>query len=309
MPYEWDEQTKVSSKSAEPASDPASAKDQSAYLIVLAGTGVGEMHKLTRDVTTIGRGSQADIQVTDEGISRRHAEIRMIADTATICDLGSTNGTYCNGERVTEQPLADGDKIQVGSTTILKFTFHDSLDESFQRQMYESALRDGLTKIFNKRYFQERLESEFSYAQRHRSPLSLLLFDLDHFKNINDTAGHLAGDHTLVTLAELVAKTMRQEDVLARYGGEEFVILCRGVDRAGAVVFAERIRKLVAAQSFVYEGRPLQVTISIGVASLPPDGMEGAAELVQAADEALYEAKRAGRNCVHQAARGAIQTG
>jgi two-component system, cell cycle response regulator len=300
VPYEWDEQTKVSNKTNEPPE--SAAHDRSvAYLIVLAGTGVGEMHKLTRAVTTIGRGSQADIQVTDEGISRRHAEIHMNDQEASIHDLGSTNGTYCNGERVTKRPLADGDKIQVGSTTILKFTFHDSLDESFQRQMYESALRDGLTKIFNKRYFQERLESEFSYAMRHRSPLSLLLFDLDHFKNVNDTCGHLAGDHALVTLTELVAQTMRQEDVLARYGGEEFVILCRGVDRAGALVFAERVRKLVAAQSFVYEGRKLQVTISVGVASLPPDGMENGAQLVQAADDALYEAKRAGRNRVHQA--------
>ncbi len=300
MPYEWDEQTKVSNKASDPQD--GAARDRSvAYLIVLAGTGVGEMHKLTREVTTIGRGSQADIQVVDEGISRRHAEIRMQDQEASVHDLGSTNGTYCNGERVSSRPLADGDKIQVGSTTILKFTFHDSLDESFQRQMYESALRDGLTKVFNKRYFQERLESEFSYALRHRSPLSLLLFDLDHFKAVNDTAGHLAGDYALVALSELVAQTMRQEDVLARYGGEEFVILCRGVDRAGAVVFAERVRKLVAAHNFVYEGQRLTITISVGVSSVPPDGMDGAAELVQAADEALYAAKRAGRNRVHEA--------
>jgi diguanylate cyclase (GGDEF)-like protein len=293
---DWDDDTKIASK--DELQKPVTKDRDRAYLIVLAGSSVGEMYKLATERTIIGRGNQADIHVVDDGISRRHAEIHNNGKEILIRDLGSTNGTFCNGERIGEHTLRDGDKIQVGSTTILKFTFHDSLDETFQRQMYESALRDGLTKIFNKKYFLDRLESEFAYAVRHKSPLSLVLFDIDHFKKINDTYGHLAGDYALATLAGLVAGTIRQEDVFARYGGEEFAVICRGVDLTGAATFGERIRRLVQAHLFVYQTTELKVTVSVGIAAVPDVGMREHAELIAAADEALYEAKRGGRNRV-----------
>jgi diguanylate cyclase (GGDEF)-like protein len=295
-PIDWDDDTKIASK--DELQKPVAKDRDRAYLIVLAGSSVGEMYKLTSERTIIGRGNQADIHVIDDGISRRHAEIVNSGENIKICDLGSTNGTFCNGERIDEHVLRDGDKIQVGSTTILKFTFHDSLDETFQRQMYESALRDGLTKIFNKKYFLDRLESEFAYAIRHKTPLSLVMFDLDHFKKINDTHGHLAGDYALATLANLVAGTIRQEDVFARYGGEEFAVICRGVELVGAAAFGERIRRMVQAQLFVYQSTELKVTVSVGVAAVPDVGMREHAELIAAADEALYDAKRGGRNRV-----------
>jgi diguanylate cyclase (GGDEF)-like protein len=296
MPLDWDDDTKISDNDG--FARPLVQDRDRAYLIVLAGNNVGEMYKITKSETIIGRGSQADIHVVDDGISRRHAMIIHRGDEISVKDLGSTNGTFCNGQRVTEQALSDGDKIQVGSTTILKFTFHDSLDESFQRQMYESALRDGLTKIFNKKYFQDRLESEFAYSVRHQSPLSLVMFDIDHFKQINDTHGHLAGDAVLVTLANAVTQTIRQEDVFARYGGEEFVVICRGVDLQGATLFGERVRRMVQSQAFLYQTTEIKVTISVGVATVPDVGMHGPAELVALADDALYEAKRGGRNRV-----------
>jgi diguanylate cyclase (GGDEF)-like protein len=293
---DWDDETKISAK--EEMNRPAPADRDRAYLIVLAGSSVGEMYKITAETTVIGRGQQADIQVIDEGISRRHAEIMHKGEEIVIRDLGSTNGTYCNGDKIAEHTLTDGDKIQVGSTTILKFTFHDSLDESFQRQMYESALRDGLTKIFNKKYFLDRLESEFAYAVRHRTPLSLVMFDIDHFKRINDTHGHLAGDYALSTLAKVVSDTIRQEDVFARYGGEEFAVICRGIDLAGALAFGERIRRCVDGQAFVYNGIDIKVTVSVGVAAVPEVGMKEPQELIGSADDALYQAKRQGRNRV-----------
>jgi diguanylate cyclase (GGDEF)-like protein len=296
VPLDWDDETKISAK--EELNRPTPKDRDRAYLIVLAGASVGEMYKITSESTVIGRGQQADIQVIDEGISRRHAEIKHEGENILIRDLGSTNGTYCNGEKITEYQLSDGDKIQVGSTTILKFTFHDSLDESFQRQMYESALRDGLTKIFNKKYFQDRLESEFAYAVRHRTPLSLVMFDIDHFKRINDTHGHLAGDYALSTLSKVVSDTIRQEDVFARYGGEEFAVICRGIDLGGALAFGERIRRCVDAQAFVYNGVDIKVTVSVGVAAVPEVGMKEPQELIGAADDALYQAKRQGRNRV-----------
>jgi diguanylate cyclase (GGDEF)-like protein len=303
-PLDWDDETKIAPRGE--VASPAAANRDRAYLIVLAGSSVGEMYKINDEVTTIGRGNNADVHIVDDGISRKHCEIAHSGNQILVRDLGSTNGTFLNGNRISEHVLQDGDKIQVGSTTILKFTFHDSLDETFQRQMYESALRDGLTKAFNKKYFADRLESEFAYANRHKSPLSLVMFDIDHFKAINDTHGHLAGDYALATLAGLVSTTIRQEDVFARYGGEEFAVICRGIALDGAGTFAERIRKLVAAHPFSYEGTPLRITISCGVASVPEIGMREHAELIAAADEALYSAKRGGRNRVIVAGAAAV---
>jgi diguanylate cyclase (GGDEF)-like protein len=296
VPVNWDDETRFTSR--ENVEKEAGDERDRAYLIVLAGSSVGEMFILNTSRTVIGRGNQADIHIIDEGISRRHAEVMQEGDRVFVRDLGSTNGTFLNGHRINEHPLKDGDKIQVGSTTILKFTFHDSLDESFQRQMYESALRDGLTKAFNKKYFLERLDSEFAYSIRHKSPLSLIMLDIDHFKSINDSYGHLAGDYALATMAGVVASGTRQEDVFARYGGEEFGIICRGIDLEGAVVFAERIRQMVAAASFVYGQTQLNVKISVGVATVPETGMREYTELIACADEALYAAKRGGRNRV-----------
>jgi len=294
---DFDDETKVAD--SHEVQKPGTRDRDRAYLIVLAGTAVGEMYKISKSETTIGRGSQADIQVIDEGISRKHAAIRLDGERVVVADLGSTNGTFLNGERVAGiHALSDGDKIQVGSTTILKFTFHDSLDESFQRQMYESALRDGLTKAFNKKYFLERLESEFAYALRHNSALSLVMFDIDHFKKINDTHGHLAGDSALVTLANVIHATIRKEDVFARYGGEEFAVICRGVDLNGAALFGERIRAKIEATSFNYSGATIAMTVSVGVAAVGGSSMQEMLQLVGLADDALYTAKRQGRNRV-----------
>jgi diguanylate cyclase (GGDEF)-like protein len=163
--------------------------------------------------------------------------------------------------------------------------------------MYESALRDGLTKLFNKKYFLDRLEGEFAFAVRHHAPLSLVLFDIDHFKEVNDTHGHLAGDHALQTLAQAVSENTRQEDVFARYGGEEFAIICRGVDLEGATVFGERIRGCVERATLVHNGVTIRMTVSVGVAAVG-EGMRQSFELITQADEALYQAKRTGRNRV-----------
>ena len=148
-------------------------KRDRAYLVVLAGASVGEMYKIDGEKTVIGRGQKAQIRLYDDGISREHAQILVEGNRIFLQDLGSTNGTYCNGLQVDKKELVDGDKILVGSTTILKFTYHDNLDEIFQRQMYESALRDGLTKAFNKKYFTDRLESE-SLAFHERVRLGFL---------------------------------------------------------------------------------------------------------------------------------------
>ncbi|MGK3996027.1 diguanylate cyclase [Sorangium sp. So ce1024] len=274
-----------------------SAKDR-AYLIVLAGSNVGEMYRVEGSEIVIGRASGATIRLNDDGISRRHARLLQIDSQVLIEDLNSSNGTLVNGEKVTRVALHDGDKIRLGSTTVLKFTYHDYLDESFQQQMYDAALRDALTKAFNKKYFLDRLETEVSYARRHSAHLSLLMFDVDHFKRINDTFGHLAGDYVLARIAKIASNTVRTEDVFARYGGEEFGILCRGVALENAGILGERLRLLVEGSVFEHEGVRVPTTISVGVAAHPDIPVQTGQQLIAAADEALYEAKRTGRNRV-----------
>ena len=273
-------------------------KRDRAYLVVLAGASVGEMYKIESEETIIGRGQRAAIRLFDDGISREHAKITVEGSKIFLFDLGSTNGTYCNGLKVDRKELADGDKILVGSTTILKFTYHDNLDEIFQKQMYESALRDGLTKAFNKKYFTDRLESEYTFSIRHATPLALVLFDIDHFKKVNDTYGHQAGDHVLSEISMLLTGALRAEDVFARYGGEEFGVICRGSDAAQALVVGERMRKAVEAYKFVYDGSHIPVTISVGVAVMPDATIKDANDLVTHADQALYKSKHGGRNRV-----------
>jgi two-component system, cell cycle response regulator len=286
----------------EPQAAPGGVKRDRAYLVVLAGASVGEMYKIEVEKTVIGRGQKAHIRLLDDGISREHAQIVVEGHRVFLQDLGSTNGTFCNGIKVDKRELADGDKILVGSTTILKFTYHDNLDEIFQKQMYESALRDGLTKAFNKKYFTDRLESELTFAIRHASSLALVMFDIDHFKKVNDTHGHQAGDHVLSEISTLLTTALRAEDVFARYGGEEFAIICRGIDVSQAQVVAERMRKAVEKHRFVHEGTPIPVTISIGVAGVPDPQVKDATDLVALADKALYQSKHGGRNrvTVHQ---------
>jgi two-component system cell cycle response regulator len=292
MHDEWDEKTVVSADVA--AQAPSGRKR--ARLIVLAGGNVGEMYEIAPQLI-LGRGREADVRLQGDGISRKHAWVRIEAEEAHFEDLGSTNGSFVNGTRVMRQTLVEGDKIQIGTGVILKFTFHDEMDEDFQRQMFESASRDALTQVYNKRFFLEQLDSEFAFSVRHKSDLSLMMFDLDHFKLINDNHGHVMGDYVLSELTRIVTPSIRIEDTFARYGGEEFVVLSR-CEIVSAGVVGERLRKSIEEHRFVHEGVSLQVTVSVGVDSMPNPRIATLEEFIAAADRALYEAKRLGRNRV-----------
>lgn len=274
------------------------SRDQ-AYLIVISGPHVGKMFKLEKDEATVGRSSKADMYVNDVGISRTHARLITWGEDVFVEDLKSANGTYLNGERVSRRiQLEDGDKITLGSTTILKFTYHDQLDETFQKQMFDAALRDGLTGAFNKNYLMNHLNSELAFAVRQQASLSVVMFDVDHFKPVNDNYGHLAGDAILKRLSELAQSMLRPDDIFARYGGEEFTIVSRGTDLPRAMVVAERLRQAIERTDFIYEGQRIPITVSMGVAAYPEIEATTPDDLIGAADKALYDAKRNGRNRV-----------
>lgn len=295
-----------------------------ARLVVVGGDNVGHVFSLA-DSTVLGRGDVA-IRLGGDEVSRKHAEIRRDGTRHFVRDLGSMNGTLVNGVAIEGlRELVEGDKVQIG-TTILRFALFDDVDERFQAQMYESALRDPLTRVFNRKYLDERLDSEAAYSLRHDTPLTLLLFDIDHFKSVNDSWGHLAGDAVLTQLADHVMRVIRAEDVLARFGGEEFAILSRGIDREGARQFAERLRSSVERGVFVYSARlaeqgaseaspPMRetnrltmqdlataqripLTISVGAATMPDPEIAQPMQLLARADDALYRAKTDGRNRV-----------
>lgn len=266
-----------------------------ANLVVLVGAEVGRMYRLERGDTVIGRSQQATVTLDDDSISRQHCTLTRVGDQFVVEDRGSSNGTYVNGDRVSRAVLKDGDKIRVGETTILRFGLVDGLDERFQQQLYDAALRDALTGAFNKRYFLDSLAKEIRFAARHQSQLVLVMFDLDHFKRVNDTYGHLAGDAILSQLGALALAVLRSEDVFARYGGEEFGVIARGISLAQGAQLAERLRTKVESTPFPIGAESLRVTLSLGVCSWHPGFVEPA-HFIGAADEALYEAKRTGRN-------------
>jgi two-component system, cell cycle response regulator len=293
MPRPPDDDTDQSVPIGQP---PPVARGPSAYLVVIAGPSFGEMHKLKGDRSVLGRDDTAEVRLMDDGISRAHAAVERDGGKFVLVDLKSTNGTFRNGMRIDRCDLSDGDKVAVGASTILKFTFQDQADERYQKQLFESALRDGLTATFNRRYFTDRLRTEMRFAERHDKALALLFVDIDHFKRINDAHGHQAGDHVLAAVAREMIATIRAEDVLARYGGEEFAIICREIEPEGARALGERLRVAVARQRFEHDGKVIPVTISVGVAVVR--GPKDSQPLIAAADAAMYEAKRTGRDRV-----------
>ncbi len=272
-----------------------------ACLVVIAGPDLGRYYELQPAEYLIGRAETADIGLRDLGVSRYHARIIYRDQQTTLIDLGSANGLFVNGVRVTPQEpalLNEGDKIALGRGTILKLDYVDELDQQFQQDLLNAALRDALTGAFNKRYLLQTLRVEFAYARRHRSRLGLAMVDLDFFKRINDQYGHLAGDAVLAQFGQIVLQTLRIEDIFARYGGEEFALLCRGSSQSQIADLAERLRLSIYNTKFIFEGQTLPVSASFGVVAMPECEVNDAFELLQVADKALYEAKTRGRNRV-----------
>lgn len=282
-----------------PPITPRHAKTR-AVLTVVSGPSTGRAYAIEGDVV-LGRGRDCSLRIDDPGASREHARITVTGDHRYVLeDLGSLNGTYVDGRRVDRAELQSGDRINMGPNVVVAFAIVDVQAERIAHQLYESSVRDPLTRAHNRRYLVERLASEIAYANRHRSKLGLILFDLDHFKRVNDTHGHLAGDDVLREVSALVQRLIRAEDLFARFGGEEFVILVRGIEHANVGRFAERLRSKVEMLEIAGSRDVLRVTISAGYALLDelPKEQRTADDLLRTADERLYRSKQAGRNRV-----------
>ena len=279
-------------------------------LTVLVGTEVGAVFVLDKPSNLIGRNEQAEITLVDDGISRRHASIVRNGPHYELEDHGSTNGTFIGSERISVRTrLRNGARVRCGDT-LLRFALQDEVEQQATRKIYEMSVRDGLTGLYNRRHFDERVEAEFAFALRHKAALCVMMCDIDHFKKVNDQYGHRGGDCVLRAVADKLREGVRTEDLVARYGGEELAIVARAIDFTGARVFAERMRTLIERTKVEWEGQTIAVTLSIGVAhNHAGPTVKSADQLVAAADHALYSAKHAGRNRVQTAvSAGAYST-
>src|SRR3954463_8807411 len=243
-------------------------------LVEIHGPELGKKYVLDEEEFTIGRDVKNNIVVDLDNVSRRHAKITTKEGKSYVVDLGSTNGTYLNDNEVLQEtPLRTGDYVKVGGS-IFKFLSGGNIETLYHEEIYQLTIVDGLTQINNKRFFLEFMEREMGRCHRYNRSLSLVMFDIDHFKKINDTNGHLAGDYVLRELAQTIKQRIRKEQCFARYGGEEFAVVMPEAGPDNARCFAEKIRKMVEDHPFAFEGKEIDVTISIGVADMSADMTE-----------------------------------
>jgi two-component system, cell cycle response regulator len=269
-----------------------------AVLLRMDGVQAGQIVGLEQWPFTVGRHPTNLLRVDEDSISRFHARIVQNGDEFLVEDLGSRNGTFVAGKRVTRARLEHDCWLQFGPRVSFRFSLTDVREERLLRKLYESSTRDALTGAYNRLHFEERLRSEVAYAIRHNAQASLVLIDLDHFKKVNDTYGHPAGDAVLKRSAEACLRALRAEDVFARFGGEEFAVVLRNIELKGAARLADRLRQSVCAVPVEVDGHSIQVTLSAGAASLLCCRTPSAEELISIADRRLYLAKQQGRNRV-----------
>lgn len=276
-------------------------------LVSLRGELLAESIPLERDEVILGRALEADVRVNDFRASRLHARIRIERDPVTdavrctITDLASTNGTLVNGQVLTEAVLNEGDKIVIGDQ-LFRFDMLDEIDREFQQQIHRLLFHDELTGLLTSKSFFSELRREASRSERESHPFCVLMMDIDHFKEVNDTYGHLVGSQTLEALGGVIKRALRAGDVAARFGGEEFAAFLLDADYAQGLVAAERVRSAVENYEFQATRRDslersgvFRITLSIGLAAFPDDAKDPI-QLVELADSALYRAKRSGRN-------------
>ncbi|MCP4449586.1 MAG: GGDEF domain-containing protein [Myxococcales bacterium] len=256
---------------------------------------IGLRRPLCKSVMVVGRDESADLTVTRGSVSRRHAELRRGAGGEwQVADMGSTNGTYLNDEEVEDAGLVDGDHVQFGDA-IFKFVLADSA--AYHDKVYSVTVLDGITSIYNQRYFFSHVDKQMAKAHHVKSDMALIIIDIDWFSDLNEERGGLCGDAVLRTLARRISLQAKSGHVSARIGGEEFAVFMPGAELDDALDLAESIREAVDCEAFAFEGNDFEVSVSIGVAA-SAEGELSARQLVTEARKQLTAAKENGRNCV-----------
>jgi diguanylate cyclase (GGDEF)-like protein len=276
------------------------AKQKPACLLVVGGELNGSIFDLPQGELTVGRNPDCTISLDFHGISRKHFTLTVDeASQVLLTDLGSANGTYLNNKKLeTPTVLKSGDMIKIGAIA-LKYIPKGDPERLTYDKLHEEANTDGLTKCYNKTFFNNHLELEVKKSKVTGKPLTLIIFDLDHFKKLNDNYGHDAGDYVLKEKATIIRENgIRQGDIFARYGGEEFCILLPNTNLKQGFEIAERLRKLIEKHEFIYDGKRLPVTASIGIADYR-EGVNTGTDLFKRADTAVYKSKESGRNQVN----------
>jgi len=289
-----------------PAVNGTAKSEQAIVLTIIAGneTDFGKHFVLERKRTAIGREKINDIALSDGKVSKAHCEVSVIrssrgVEQISLLDLDSTNGTYVNGEAVVQVTLKAGDKIQAGST-ILQLSYSDEIEREYHAKLFDFAARDALTGMYNKRFIVNELENYCRIARRSNRVFSIIMLDIDDFKQINDRYGHLAGDEYLKRIAGLFQRILREQDIAGRIGGEEFLVILPETTIDGAMQLAGRIRKNVEEFVLAHDESRVRTTISAGVCQYDL-GFKDIKEFVELADQAMYKAKRAEKNKVMRA--------
>jgi diguanylate cyclase (GGDEF)-like protein len=276
--------------------DPATR--ERGMLVETCGVFAGRPHPVGTEPTTIGRAGNCTLQIDDDALSRVHARVTRVGNEYVLEDMGSLNGCFVGDQRVSRASLRDGDRVRLGPRVDLRFHVVSEEEEKATVRLYEAGLRDPLTGLPNRRQLDDALRAELSYARRHGTEVAVVMVDIDRFKVVNDSYGHLVGDAVLRFVGQVLSSTVRVEDLVARFGGEEFVVIARGTHLAGGAQLAERLRSAVEGRVAFVEGVALRVTASFGVASIQCTGDPSPASLLERADQRLYRAKATGRNRV-----------
>lgn len=278
------------------------AKDIPPSLVLLAGP-IGQMGKqwfLNKPTMTVGRGPDSDIFVDDKSVSKTHCFLHVQGQSVNIIDNGSTNGTEVQNQKLqANSPLGikNNEQIKLGNV-LFKFLEKGNIEAVAQQTVLDRSTIDALTEVHNRGAYEQKIDELFKRARLTETPLSIVVFDIDFFKKINDTQGHPGGDYVLKELASVVQKQLiRQNDFFARIGGEEFALLMAGCPLKRAVEIAERIRTTIERHPFMFNNVQIPVTISSGVATLESE-MITTKLLFEKADQALYVSKQTGRNKV-----------
>jgi len=258
---------------------------------------LGSRYALSDKPMDLGRDTACEVSIDDPSVSRHHARFIPEGDGFIVIDLHSTNGTSVNKVAITQCKLKDGDDLRVGNC-IYRYLASGNVEAQYHEEIHRLTITDVLTHISNRRHLLQCLKKELVRCARYHRPMALVLFDIDHFKEINDRFGHLGGDFTLRELAHCVVGTIRKEGLVSRFGGDEFAVLLPEANLEMGLNAAERIRSLVDNHTFKYDQSCFAITVSLGVAATAGDLDLTPEEIIVQVDTLLYQAKREGRNRV-----------